>query len=448
MRYIPNSRPVREEMLRAVGLGLPEELFDVIPGECLLRRPLAIPGPLEEPELARHLAALAGESDDVSRRTCILGGGAYHHYIPAAVRHLVGRAEFYTAYTPYQPEISQGTLQALFEYQTMIARLTGMDVANASLYDGASATAEAVLMARRLTGKDRVVLARALNPLYREVVRTYLQHGGCRIVEAGWDAAGRTDVGELSDLTDADTACVVIQSPNVFGVIEDGGRLADLRRRSEALLIVAITEPISLGLLSPPGEWGADIVAGEGQSFGNPMGFGGPHLGLLACREAHLRQMPGRLVGETKDIRGQRGFVLTLSTREQHIRRDRATSNVCSNEGLCALTAAVYLALLGPSGLAEVAGRNVLATRKALDGVRRLPGWIVPFDGPVFNEFLAVPPGGAAGFQETLLGAGFSGALPAGTWFPECPEGLLFCFTEMVGDAEIERFLALAEGAS
>ncbi len=447
MRYIPNDRTTRERMLAEVGLGAPEELFEPIPAEYRLGRPLDLPEPMDEASLAAHMASLAAANASSDRRSCIMGGGAYDHYIPSVVRHLTGRSEFYTAYTPYQPEISQGTLQAIFEYQTMITGLTGMDVSNASLYDGASAAAEGVLMAVRVTGVDRVILSRALNPRYRETIRTYLRHSRCVIVEAGIDpGTGRTDLRDAARLLREPAACLVVQSPNFLGVIEDAEGLAALRRSVGALLAAVVAEPLSLGLLTPPGEWGADLVAAEGQSLGIPMGFGGPHLGILAVREAYVRQMPGRLVGQTVDSRGERGFVLTLSTREQHIRREKATSNVCSNEGLCALSAAVYLSTLGPEGLRRLAGRNMLLADEARRCLAASGAWHIPLSGPVFNEFLAVPRDGAEAANGRLREAGFSGGLRVADAHPEYPEGILFCFTEKITADALRRFVEAAGG--
>lgn len=445
MRYIPNSKKARTEMLHSVGLGTVESLFSVIPEEFRLKSPISLPPPENEQSLYRHMADLAGQNEGSDLRTCILGGGAYHHYIPAVVSHVLSRSEFYTAYTPYQPEISQGTLQAIFEYQTMISSLMGLEVSNASLYDGSSATAEAVLMALRQKGGGRVVVSRALNPVYRQVIETYLQHAGVEIIEVGCDASGRTDYRELAGHLGGDTACFVIQNPNFFGVIEDGDQLRDMRSQTSSLLVAAVTETVSLGLLAPPGDWGADIASAEGQSLGNSLGYGGPYLGILTTHQDLVRQMPGRLVGETVDARGKRGFVLTLATREQHIRRERATSNICSNEGLCALAAAVHLSTLGPAGLECVAGLNVLRTRRAIDGLKKLKGWSFPFGGPVFNEFVAVPEKSPARVQKILRKAGFSGALELDKWYPEIPGALLFCFTEMVSEDEVDRFLATLE---
>jgi glycine dehydrogenase subunit 1 len=417
-----------------------------VPEEYRLQNPLDLPPPLDEPSLLEWMADLAGMNEATDSRICLLGGGAYHHYIPAVIGHLVSRSEFYTAYTPYQPEISQGTLQAIFEYQSLVCSLTGMEVANASLYDGASAAAEAVLMARRVNGRNRVVVSQGVNPIYREVIETYLRNLEGDILEAGLDASGRTDCSGLEELLDDQSACFVIQSPNFLGVIEDVSALRALREKTRSLLVSVVTEPVSLGLLAPPGDWGADIVAAEGQSFGNPLGYGGPHLGIMASREEHVRQMPGRLVGETVDTEGQRGYVLTLSTREQHIRRERATSNVCSNQGLCALTAAAYLSVMGPQGLRRLAGVNVLRTRQALEGLKNVDGWSFPLDGPVFNEFVAIPAAGVEKTQKALWEAGFTGGLEIGRWFPELEGAVLFCFTEAVGEEDVGRFLETLGG--
>ena len=342
MRYIPNSPEERTEMLEAMGLKSPEQLFDSIPPQLRLQRPLQTPAALSEIELLNKFERL-GQQNSAARRTSFLGAGAYSHYIPTIVDHIISRSEFFTAYTPYQPEISQGTLQTIFEFQTLVCELTGMEVANASMYDGSTALAEAVLMAERVTRRSKVIASAAVHPQYLEVVKTYVQHAGIDLEITDFDEKTGQGGSALSAAVDDQTAALVVQSPNFFGCIEDVKALADAAHAKGALLIVAITEAMSLGLLKSPGACGTDIVVAEGQSFGVPLSFGGPYVGLFATRDKYARQIPGRLVGEAYDKQGRRGFVLTLATREQHIRREKATSNICTNEGLIALAATVYL---------------------------------------------------------------------------------------------------------
>ncbi len=353
MPYIANTLEDQRAMLEAIGASSLDELFSAIPPELRLGRALDIPPALSEMELTSRLTALAARNQSTDQKVCFLGGGSYDHFIPAVVDTIASRGEFYTSYTPYQPEASQGNLQVFFEYQTFITRLTGMDVSNASLYDGASAAAEAVLMAAHATGRKRIVAARSVHPEYRQVLATYLSDLDLELATVD-TPEGTLRPGDLAAAIDSDTACVLIQHPNFFGALEDVERLSAAAHAVGALSVVAV-DPISLGLLKRPGDCGADIVVAEGQSLGSPMAFGGPYLGILACREQFVRRMPGRIAGQTVDRRGRRCWVLTLQTREQHIRREKATSNICTNQGLLALRATVYLAALGPQGLREVA---------------------------------------------------------------------------------------------
>ncbi len=350
-RYLPHTQEEIEEMLKTIGLKGLRDLFEVIPENCRFSGSLNLPTPLSEPDLREHLRHLQSPL-----YTCFLGGGAYYHFIPSVVSHLISRSEFYTAYTPYQPEISQGTLQAIFEYQTLMCQLTGMEVSNASMYDGASSLAEAVLMAYRITKKKKVLLSEAIHPEYRKVIQTYLASDQQPIILIPYEReGGRTDEAILFDRLSEDVSAVVIQNPNFFGVIEDLHKIVEKVHQAGALVIIGFSEAIAYGILAPPGTMGADIVAGEGQSLGIPLSYGGPYLGIFTTREKFVRNMPGRLVGETVDLEGKRGFVLTLATREQHIRRERATSNICTNEGLCALMATIFLSSLGREGLKELA---------------------------------------------------------------------------------------------
>jgi glycine dehydrogenase subunit 1 len=442
LRYIPNAPEERAEMLHQVGLGSAEELFDSIPKNLRLSRNLATPAALSEIELLAGFEQLAARNHG-ARRTSFLGAGAYQHYIPTIVDHIISRSEFFTAYTPYQPEISQGTLQAIFEFQTLVCQLTGMEVANASMYDGSTALAEAVLMAERVTRRSKVVACGAIHPEYLEVITTYVQHAGIELLQADVDPATGQTSGQI-DILDDKTAALVVQSPNFFGCIEDLAALADRAHSVGALLIVAVTESISLGLLRSPGACGADIVVAEGQSFGVPLSFGGPYVGLFATRERYARQIPGRLVGEAYDKEGRRGFVLTLATREQHIRREKATSNICTNEGLIALAATVYLETMGRRGLQEVAAQCAQKTAYAVKRIAAIEGFSVPFTAPRFNEFVVRGPMPAKELLSRLASAkNITGGLALSRYYADRARDFLVCVTELNSRAEID---ALADG--
>ncbi|MEP6719660.1 MAG: aminomethyl-transferring glycine dehydrogenase subunit GcvPA [bacterium] len=446
MRYIPNSPEERAEMLQHVGLNSADELFDSIPQDLRLSRNLNTPGALSEIELLAGFDKLA-ELNPAAKRTSFLGAGAYQHYIPTVVDHIISRSEFFTAYTPYQPEISQGTLQVIFEFQTLVCQLTGLEVANASMYDGSTALAEAVLMAERVTKRTKVIACGAIHPEYLDVVTTYVQHAGIELVRAEFNpATGQTsDVGELLD---DKTAALVVQSPNFFGCIEDVAALAERAHAVGALLVVAVTEAISLGLLKSPGACGADIVVAEGQSFGVPLSFGGPYLGLFATREKYARQIPGRLVGEAYDKQGRRGFVLTLATREQHIRREKATSNICTNEGLIALAATVYLETMGRRGLQEVAQQCAQKTAYAAKQIGALKGFSIPFSAPRFNEFVVRGPTTAKDLLSRLATErNITGGLPLSRYFKDRPNDFLVCVTEMNSRADIDALVDGLTGA-
>lgn len=441
MRYIPNSPEERAEMLQHVGLNSADELFDSIPRGLRLSRNLNTPAALSEIELLAGFDQLA-ELNRAAKRTSFLGAGAYQHYIPTVVDHIISRSEFFTAYTPYQPEISQGTLQAIFEFQTLVCQLTGLEVANASMYDGSTALAEAVLMAERVTKRTKVIACGAIHPEYLDVVTTYVQHAGIELVRGEFDAA----TGQTSDVAgpiDDKTAALVVQSPNFFGCIEDVAELAERAHAAGALLIVAVTEAISLGLLKSPGACGADIVVAEGQSFGVPLSFGGPYVGLFATREKYARQIPGRLVGEGYDKQGRRGFVLTLATREQHIRREKATSNICTNEGLIALAATVYLETMGRRGLQEVAQQCAQKTAYAAKQIAALEGFSIPFTGPGFNEFVVRAPVAAKELLARLAAErNITGGLPLSRYFKDRQNDFLVCVTEMNSRADIDALVA------
>ncbi len=431
------------EMLKTVGLKSMEELFDSIPADIVLRQPLNTPAALSEIELLAYFESLA-ERNGAAKRPSFLGAGAYSHYAPTIVDHLISRSEFFTAYTPYQPEISQGTLQAIFEFQTLVCQLTGMDVANASMYDGSTALAEAVLMAERVTRRNRVIVSEVVHPEYLQVIETYVKHAGIELQHAGFDArSGRTTLVN-SDAIDTNVAAVVIQSPNFFGCVEDVRAVAEMVHQAGALLIVAITESMSLGLLQTPGACGADIVVAEGQSFGVPLSFGGPHLGLFATREKYARQLPGRLVGVAADKEGRRGFVLTLATREQHIRREKATSNICTNEGLIALAATIYMTTMGRRGLQETAMQCAQKAAYAARRISELEGFSLPFSAPRFNEFVVRAPVAAEELLRRLASErSITGGLALARYFPDRPNDFLVCVTETNPRVEID---ALVEG--
>ena len=428
-------------MLRGLGLGSAEELFDSIPAEVILKRPLSTPAALSEPELLERFEAMASRNA-AARRPSFLGAGAYTHYAPTIVDSLIQRSEFFTAYTPYQPEISQGTLQAIFEFQTLVCQLTGMDVANASMYDGSTAMAEAVLMAERVTRRSRVLVSPAVHPEYMRVTETYVAHAGIELGRLGFEeASGRTTLD--TQQLDKTVAAVVVQSPNFFGCVEDVKSFADAVHAAGALLVVVVTEAASFGLLRSPGACGADIVVAEGQSFGVPVSYGGPYVGLFATREQYARQIPGRLVGVAHDKEGRRGFVLTLATREQHIRREKATSNICTNEGLIALAATIYMTALGRRGLQEVAEQCAQKAAYARRQIAALEGFSIPHSAPVFNEFVVRAPAEAAGLLRRLAAEhNVTGGLALSGYFPERANDILVCVTETNKRADIDALVA------
>lgn len=429
-------------MLHQVGLNSADELFDSIPRDLRLTRNLNTTPALSEIELLAGFEQLATRNPG-AQRISFLGAGAYQHYIPTIVDHIISRSEFFTAYTPYQPEISQGTLQVIFEFQTLVCQLTGMEVANASMYDGSTALAEAVLMAERVTKRSKVIACGAIHPEYLEVITTYVQHAGIDLLHAPIDSETGQASGAL-DLLDDKTAALVVQSPNFFGCIEDVAALAEKAHAAGALLIVTVTEAMSLGLLRSPGACGADIVVAEGQSFGVPLSFGGPYVGLFATREKYARQIPGRLVGEAYDKEGRRGFVLTLATREQHIRREKATSNICTNEGLIALATTVYLETMGRRGLQEVAAQCAQKAAYAAKRISELEGFSIPYTGPRFNEFVVRTPVDAKQLLARLASERtITGGLPLSRYYQDRPNEFLVCVTEINSRAQID---ALVEG--
>jgi glycine cleavage system P protein (glycine dehydrogenase) subunit 1 len=439
MRYIPHTDDEIAEMLETIGCDSVDGLFSCIP-ECLRESAaLNLPEPMSEPELLAHLGGLASRNTG-ALMTCFAGGGAYRHHTPALVDQLLLRSEFYTAYTPYQPEVSQGTLQAIFEFQTMIARLFDMEVSNASMYDGASSLAEAVLMAWRLTRKKRVLVSEAVHPSYRRVVETYIANLGFELVDLPLGENGRTDLQFLAENLDDSTAAVVLQSPNYFGVIEDLRNAGKIVGPAKTRFVVAVTEPLAYGMLAGPGKFGADIVCGEGQSFGLPVGFGGPYLGLFTVRQSDVRSMPGRVCGRTVDADGQPGYVLTLSTREQHIRRERATSNICTNQALCSLAAGIYLAIAGAEGLSKLAKINH-AKSEYLKARLSSAGAQLPFEAPTFNEFVFETKAPSAEVLAELSDNGIIGGTPV----PGSENRILACATETVSKQEIDRYVEIVQ---
>jgi glycine dehydrogenase subunit 1 len=438
MPYVLNTPQDQQSMLAAIGAASIEELFAGIPAELRFTRPLDLPPALSELELTQHMAELAGRNQHTGVSACFLGGGSYDHFVPAAVDALASRGEFYTSYTPYQPEVSQGNLQAMFEYQTLICQLTGMDVSNASLYDGGSATAEAVLMCMSLTRRTgRVVTCETTHPEYRQILETYFQALGTELITLP-APQGRVAADAWRHALDDQTACVLLQHPNFFGCLEDVAAASEAAH-AVGSMCVQIFDPISLGLLRRPGDLGADIAVAEGQSLGTPMLYGGPYLGIMACREPFVRRLPGRIAGQTVDRRGRRCWVLTLQTREQHIRREKATSNICTNQGLFALRAAIYLSLLGPEGLREVAE---LCLQKCNYARRRLTGdprFADAFPQPVFKEFVVRDRQGHV--RDLLTEAqqhGFLAGLPLGRWYPHLDDCFLMTVTEKRTQAQID----------
>jgi glycine dehydrogenase subunit 1 len=438
MRYLPKSPAERQEMLAAIGAKSIDELFSSIPERYRLREALKLPGPYSEAEVIRYFSERAAENS--RGYTSFLGAGIYNHLRSVVTDAIIQRGEFLTSYTPYQAEISQGTLQAIFEFQTLMCQLTGQEVANASMWDGSTATTEAVLMAERVTGRRRVLVARSLHPEYRDVLKTYARNSGLHVEEIPFGASGTLDQKALRSAIRDDVAAVVVQSPNFFGAIESVAALAEIVHSSGALLVVAVTEAVSLGLVRPPAE--ADIVAMEGQSFGLPPSYGGPFVGVIASRDKFVRQLPGRLAGQTTDTEGRRGFVLTLATREQHIRREKATSNICTNQALCALAATVHLTLLGKEGLREMAHQNLSKAHFALSELTKIPGVRRAFDAPFFNEFTLALPRSVKLVNAHLLREKIVGPLALGTAYPELTKHALVCVTETTTRADIENLAA------
>ncbi len=434
MRYLPKSQSDRETMLKDIGVKSVDDFFAVIPAEYRLTGDLKIPRSYAESEIVQFFRERAAENGQ--GYATFLGAGAYSHYRPVVIDALVSRGEFFTAYTPYQPEIAQGTLQSIFEFQSMICELTGMDVANASMYDGSTGAAESLMMAVRVTGRHKSVIATSVHPEYREVITTYARHQGMPLATVGYGKNGRVDLEALDKAVDNETAGVLVQSPNFFGVIEDIPAIAEIVHKKGALLIVSIAEAVSLGIVKPPVE--ADIVSMEAQSFGVPVGFGGPYCGVMATRDKFVRQMPGRLVGETTDRNGKRGYVLTLSTREQHIRREKATSNICTNQALVALMCNIFMTIYGRQGLKELAQHNLAKAHYAAEQFKKSGAKLV-FDGaPFFNEFVIQTSGDPHVINDKLLEQKIVGGFPLKKFYPELGNASLWCCTETTSRTTID----------
>ena len=438
MRYLPLTTDDRNKMLSEIGVGDIEELFKDVPNDALLKSAIDLPSHKSEMEVETSITSFAKKNKTTNVFPSFLGAGNYSHHIPASVDHLIQRGEFLTSYTPYQPEIAQGTLQALFEFQTQVSLITGMEVANASMYDGATATSEAVLMACRITRRDKIILSKSLHPHYNEVIKTNSRH-----LKLSIDSTSVCNKKTLCELIDENTACIVVQNPDFFGRVQDFTELSETCHQYGALLIIAVTEIISLGALTNPGEMGADIVSGEGQSLGNPISFGGPHVGLLSTREKFLRQMPGRLAGETVDEDGKRGWVLTLSTREQHIRREKATSNICTNSGLCALAFSIHLSLLGEDGFTQLAKIN---HQKAIDLSKAIESLdeVELINETFFNEFTLKLPKPAISIVEEMANKGVLAGVPVKRLIPhdiDTENMLIVAATELTTNSDIEKFV-------
>jgi len=446
MGYISLSDKDKKEMMDRIGISSLADLFRTIPEDVKLKGELKLPSPLSEVELVSRFEEFA-EKNKYRNFLSFLGAGAYPHLIPYVVDYLSSRGEFVSPYTPYQPEVSQGTLQVIFEFQTLICQLTAMDIANASLYDGASGAAEAVLMAHRLKEKPKVLIPQTLHPQYRTVIRTYVKNLGVTVEEVGYTESGGMDIEDLNRKLDGQTSAVVTQSPNFFGVVEDLGEISEMAHAAGALSIVVITEPVSLGLLGAPGTLGADIVTGEGQSFGIPLSFGGPYLGFMSCSKEFVRQFPGRIAGETKDVEGRRGFVLTLSTREQFIRRERATSNICTNQALCALRATIFLETLGREGLRDLAWQNIQKANYALEKLSQVKGIKRKFSGNIFNEFVIELSADMAKVDNALREKRVIPGLKMGEFYPGLGNCLLVCVTETHKKEEIDQLASFLEEA-
>ena len=443
--YIPNTKDDEKRMLETIGIGSVEGLFSDVPEGMKLNRELNLKPSMSELEVDSYLTKLSQANNTIDDLTCFLGAGAYDHYIPSIVGHIISRSEFYTSYTPYQAEISQGTLQYIFEYQSLICNITGMDVSNASLYDGGTAIAEAAFMASNITRRDKVVVSKTVNPDYREVLKTYAHLQGMEVVEVE-DKEGATNLDELKNYVDNKTAAVIVQSPNFFGVIEDIESIEEIAHSQKKTLLITSVDPISLGILKTPSSLGVDIVVGEGQPLGIPLAFGGPYLGFIATNKAYMRKLPGRIVGETVDVDGNRAFVLTLQAREQHIRREKATSNICSNQGINTLAAAVYLVTLGKKGLREVALQTTQKAHYAFNQITKSGEYKLLFDKPFFKEFAITSDVDAGEVNQKLLEEKILGGYSLEKDYPQYKNGILYAVTEKRTKEEIDILSSVLEG--
>ena len=439
MNYSGNTSSQQKEMLKEIGKQSLEGLFQSIPEKLRLKAPLNLPKSLSEIELVNDLKGLAERNKSASDYPLFLGAGYYDHFVPGVVKHLIGRSEFYTAYTPYQAEASQGILQAIYEYQTFITLLTGMDMANASLYDGASALAEAVLMAVRINKRNTILVSQTIHPEYLTVLKTYLS-GSDLIIKVIPHNEGKVDLDILKSALNKDTGAVILSQPNFFGIFEEGEKIGRLTQKNDSLFIVSV-DPVSLGIICPPGEWGADIVVGEGQALGSGLNFGGPGLGFMASRLEFMRKMPGRLAGKTQDARGRTGYVFTLQTREQHIRREKATSNICTNHALGALAAAVYLSLMGKNGLRKMAELCLEKAHYAAKKITKIPGYKLKFPGLFFKEFVVTTPEPVQKINQKLLENKIIGGLDLERFYPELKNTMLLAVTEKRTKREIDRLV-------
>lgn len=445
-KYIPATDLDKKKMLKAVGLSDTDALFSDIPDEVKLKRNLNLDNAKSELEVSRIVNSLANENVDLNDLACFLGAGSYDHYIPSVVKHVTGRSEFYTSYTPYQAEISQGTLQVVFEFQSMIADITGMEIANASMYDGATAAVEGCIMAMAQTKKDKIVVAKSAHPETLKILHTYLRFKDCEIVEIDFtDEYGSTDIEKLRSAVDDKTACVFVQTPNFFGIIEDLEEIEKIAHENKAMLVVG-TDPISLGILKSPGEYGADIVVGEAQSLGNTMNFGGPYVGFMASKSKYVRKMPGRIVGQSLDSEGKKAYVLTLQTREQHIRREKATSNICSNQALNALAASVYMATMGKEGLKEVAVQSMKKAHYTYNKLIETGKYKPVFKGKFFKEFAVQGESSVDDINQNLLEANILGGYDLGKDFKKLNNSSLICVTEKRTKDEIHKLVEVMEG--
>lgn len=424
-------------MMDSLAISSIEDLFKDIPIRVKLSKPLDLPEPLSEEELAKELIEISRKNSGADENICFLGAGAYNHYIPSIVKHIVQRSEFYTAYTPYQAEISQGMLQSIYEYQSMICRLSGMDASNASMYDGATALSEAAFLACNYTKRKEIIISKTVHPEYRKVLNTYCEGAKIDNIEVDF-LNGTTDIEKLKARTIDKTACIIIQHPNFFGCLEDVFEVEKICHSNGALFITSI-DPISLGILKKPGDFGSDIVVGEGQGLGNPLNFGGPYLGIFAAKKEFVRFMPGRIVGATIDGQGRKGYVLTLQTREQHIRRERATSNICSNEALCALSALVYLSAMGKRGLERAAKMCLNRAQYAKNEISKINGYKIPFSAPFFKEFVIKLPQSASEINRRLANERIIGGLDLGRFYSELKDHMLLCTTEVITKADIDK---------